>query len=163
MIHSGDFIKLKQGKNPAHYGLDANKIYVSQGWGKGESVKLYNSKGKLRQYPDNLFDKIEKSFPEDIGLSQEIKELKAMWLKDDSPESKEAWKILQEKDKEWQERNPIRLGMKVKFKKGTEAGRYGSRIFKIIKIQQGGIFEKLVKLDGLYGFFRLSSLEVQNE
>ena len=118
------------GKNPEYWDIEPDKIQVVQATkytGDQGFLKLRNKKGKCRLYYKHLFRKTEANpDPED----EENEKLIKTWLYGPEPDAKKAYEILKQKEKDFQANHPIRKGVKVRFIKEVEAGKYEGRIFR---------------------------------
>ena len=160
-MNDGDFVKFI-GEHPEYWDIDDSKTHVvQQAWnrkGDQEYIQLRNKKGKLRLYPEHLFEKIK--IPEN-PKDEHIKNLTKIWLQDNREESKKAWEELNGLDQEWQKACLFKKGMIVKFISGIEAGKYEGRIFRCQSNPKfTSVFSGCMRLAGLYGFHDLTKLEI---
>ncbi|MFC1590971.1 hypothetical protein ACFL43_00440 [Thermodesulfobacteriota bacterium] len=167
-MYEGSTVKFK-GENPEYWDLDPDKIYhVQDSEYKGDQrvIKLRNKKGKLRRYYKHLFEEVKISEPEhrDQELKNECERLKKIWLKDNSQESKDAFQKLKDLGTHWLGSLPFAKGVKVRFIKEKEAGRFEGRVFKCkTNMSEHGFFDAKVRLTGLYGTYSVNDLEAVEE
>lgn len=162
-MYKDDIVKLKENVDGSLWSLEKDKEYivVETKWhnketGQQDMLILRNKKGKKRRYYEHLFEKVIMS-KNPLSENKVIKDLKDIWMKNDSEESRGAFAKLKEMEKEWEETIP-KVKDKIKFTCGISKIKYPNKEFTIKKIIECIMFEKIILLKELRGSFKLSEL-----
>ncbi len=164
-MYPNSIVKLKQGIDGSLWEIEKNKEYLvcdtgysNKDTGEQRMLVLKNKKGKKRKYYEHLFEEIKITEKIDSEKEKNIS-LRETWLGDDSEQSKDAFKLLQERNLEWEKTIP-KVRDKIKFNNGVLKMKFKGREFTIKKIIDSVFFEKIIILREMRGSFKLSDTEL---